>query len=498
MVQWATIMTAAAMLFSTVPADTSNGVEYAQQQVLQQSNISWMPENISVDGRTPNGDFFIRGDGWLCGLATADGTILCQPQYDDMGILSQEKDCDLLWVRKGEYYGLMNAEGKLITPIAFEEIGIYAEGFLPAKKNGKYGYLDHTGKEAIDFVFGRCNSFENGYAEVFQYNAQGILEQGIINTHGELVIPCEYTQVMPCADGLFAAHKGEYWGYLNTLGQTVIPFTLSYAGQFQESAVFAGRYGKYGYFDSTGTQFVPFKYENAHSFLNGLAGVSNNGKWGFIDSTGKEVIPCQYDDCDYLRNNGLILVKKDNRWGAIDATGAVKIPLIYTEMQGFENGYACVAQNDLSATASWGIIDEAGKVCVPLEHQAISLPDENNLVVVFNNGKYGCRSLDGSMIIPCSYDDVYSLFSGMVRVRLDGKYGLFDANGKQIVPIKYQYLTSSNQAKDIVAQLDGKHGILQADGTDLVPCSYEWIDLYDTCAVVRAAGGRCGILSRIK
>lgn len=58
----------------------------------------------------------------------------------------------------------------------------FYDGLLLAKKNGKYGYLDMNGKEAIPFQFERVNNFANGVATV-KYNG----EYYKINTKGQML-----------------------------------------------------------------------------------------------------------------------------------------------------------------------------------------------------------------------------------------------------------------------------------------------------------------------
>ena len=49
--------------------------------------------------------------------------------------------------------------------------------------------------------------------------------------------------------------------------------------------------GKWGYIDITGKVVIPFIYDYAENFNDGLATVEKDGKWGFIDKSGNVVTP---------------------------------------------------------------------------------------------------------------------------------------------------------------------------------------------------------------
>ena len=54
--------------------------------------------------------------------------------------------CGLSQVAKGDKYGFVNKDGKLIIPLIYDEALTFSEGFVAVKQNGKWGYLDSTGK----------------------------------------------------------------------------------------------------------------------------------------------------------------------------------------------------------------------------------------------------------------------------------------------------------------------------------------------------------------
>lgn len=53
--------------------------------------------------------------------------------------------------------------------------------------------------------------------------------------------------------------------------------------------------GKWGLVDISGKELIPPRYDELENFHDGLALVKLNGKYGFIDIRGKVVIPTIYD-----------------------------------------------------------------------------------------------------------------------------------------------------------------------------------------------------------
>lgn len=86
-----------------------------------------------------------------------------------------------------EKYGIIDGTGKEITPCIYEQQGYYGqppgqyydiqEGIIPAKLNGKMGYIDKSGKTIIPFVYDKANSFSEGLAIVEKDGKIGFIDK---------------------------------------------------------------------------------------------------------------------------------------------------------------------------------------------------------------------------------------------------------------------------------------------------------------------------------
>ena len=148
--------------------------------------------------------------------------------YDEIGGISFFSDEEIVPVWKNGKWGYIDSTGKLVTPCEWDDAGYFYEGFACVKEEEKWGYIDTTGK---------------------------------------LVIPCEWDWSAAFDNGLTWVEKDRKWGCIDTTGKIVVPCELDHV--------------YYGEFDG---------------LHNGLTLVGKDGKWGCIDATGKFVAPC---DCSY-------------------------------------------------------------------------------------------------------------------------------------------------------------------------------------------------------
>lgn len=130
--------------------------------------------------------------------------------------------------------------------------GCLSEGLVGVKKNGKWGFIDKTGKIIIEPQYHYVASFSEGLAVVKQNG-----KYGFIDKTGKVVIPLQYDGVDSFSEGLAVVRQNNKWGYIDTNGKTIIDL----------------------------------KYSLTMSFKNGKAKVQSNDdktpQWFYIDKTGK-------------------------------------------------------------------------------------------------------------------------------------------------------------------------------------------------------------------
>ena len=153
----------------------------------------------------------------------------------------------------------------------YDWIGGYYEGLASVKLNGKWGFIDKTGKEVIPLIYDKVWHFEKNRAWV---------------------------------------KIGDKYGFINSKGEEITPFNEEKYWNFSEGLAMAKLNHKYGFIDKTGKEVISIKYNSACDFLEGLAKVELNGKVFYINQKGEYVKDC--DNTSYLPKKGFFSKLFDN------------------------------------------------------------------------------------------------------------------------------------------------------------------------------------------
>lgn len=101
--------------------------------------------------------------GGKYGFINKAGQIVIKPIYDEV---MPTYENGIFWVKSAGKFFLINTKGVQVGG-AFEECDHFSEGLAAVGLNGKYGFVDNTGKLVITPRFsGIRESFKNGYALV--------------------------------------------------------------------------------------------------------------------------------------------------------------------------------------------------------------------------------------------------------------------------------------------------------------------------------------------
>jgi hypothetical protein len=179
-----------------------------------------------------------------------------------------------------EKYGLINALGKIVMPITFEEEPIYGDGIFVVKRNGKYELLND--KLATLVILDKipnlqqCNTFANGVAAIKVSD-----KWGLINKKGEIVLQAQYENCITFYDGVAKAKKDGIIGLINTKGEPIGNVRdKEYWGFSEGLSVYqpmdqSGRQYQ-GFIDKTGAVVISVQYIMLENFSEGLAKFEKN------------------------------------------------------------------------------------------------------------------------------------------------------------------------------------------------------------------------------
>lgn len=397
-----------------------------------------------------------------------------------------------------------------------------ANGLASVMKDGKFGFIDQTGKVVVDYKYDYTYGFgENGLAMVSSYG-----KWGLINNAGSEVLGCYEYGFMNAGfnEGLIQVTKDGKMGYLDQAGKLVIDCKYQYASSFSPNGLAkVENNGKWGYIDKTGKMVIDLQYNYAYDFDDGLALVLKNNKYGFIDKTGKLVIDCLYDEAKYFSDNGFAEVQKDVKTGYINKTGKV----YYDEVRSFsDNGLMAVKKG-----VKWGYIKKNGKLAIDFQFDSAFDFSQNGLAPVKKGEKWGFINIDGDVVIDYQFNGVTGFApNGLAGVNKDGKRGYIDRTGKFVISDpqfetvvmfspnnwafvkkngKWTYIDQAGKEPtgymfdEIVSSYfkdyakikkDGKLGFIDPTGKILIKCQFDEVRNFSNglCAVKK--GGKWGYI----
>jgi hypothetical protein len=187
-----------------------------------------------------------------------------------------------------------------VIPITLEgvdemgEASAFHEGFAQIEKDGKVGYIDKTGKEAIPCKYDCAYNFTEGLAVIMKDD-----KYGYIDTKGNEVIPCEYDNADSYSEGLALVNKGEKSLFIDKNGKIVIECSYDITYSFHDGLARISKKNDNsfiaGFIDRNGKEIIPCVYETWYDFSDGLVAVSKDGIKGYVDKNGKSTF-------DYIEN----------------------------------------------------------------------------------------------------------------------------------------------------------------------------------------------------
>lgn len=234
-------------------------------------------------------------DKW--GYLATDGSWAIEPSFDeiiyfpDIPPVGDFSD-GLAWVQRFTIQprNVTDANGKLKLD----------EADRPIKEDHpieRWGYIDMTGKVAIDFKYQGAQDFSEGLAAVRQRTHDA---WGFIDRSGKTAITPQFAGVGRFSEGLCPAQLGEVWGFIDTEGEWAIDARFAEVRGFSDGLAPAREDGKWGYIDTTGQWVIYPRFDggdgynssiDARPFEAGLARVVENGQVLYIDTDGQTVWP---------------------------------------------------------------------------------------------------------------------------------------------------------------------------------------------------------------
>ncbi len=224
----------------------------------------------------------IHGGKW--GIIDEHGKIIINPIYDNIVFYSKngnKKDyyCKgydkinyfykgMIWIKKGDKYGVINKKGDVIIPFKFDSFKSFnKKGISVVEVNGKFGYIDEKGKYIIKLSYDHAENFdENGFAIVGYKKSKkpDEFKFGLINRKGKFILK-------PIFDDIF---YNDRYGYVPTRRTRVKDY----------------KFKKVGLVSKDGKLILKTKFNRFHCTQGDYLYVEKGYKKGVINKNTGEVI----------------------------------------------------------------------------------------------------------------------------------------------------------------------------------------------------------------
>jgi DNA-binding transcriptional regulator/RsmH inhibitor MraZ len=328
-----------------------------------------------------------------------------------------------------------------------------------ADAEGKWGFIDRTGRFRIPPRYNGAGQFSEGVAYAWFWEG-GQRKDGVVDEKGRFTeLPEVNAYEFTFHDGLarFQTPMGQErkYGYMDKTGRVVIPPQFHDSGHFSEGlawvAVLKEHKWLYGFIDKTGRVVIEpqFAYQPG-DFVDGLAKVIGQTDMGFIDHAGRFRITVEYEHSGDFFSEGLLAVIQGSPPRGVylkrDGQVAFEIPFwqqrtahqrsLYSirrlQLAPFSEGLAPVLSlNKL------GFIDKMGKVVIePLFRETNGFSEGlAGVKIIGSDGQYVWGYIDrtGRLAIAPQFREARPFAGGLARVSTaDGKERLIDRSGKVI------------------------------------------------------------------
>jgi hypothetical protein len=472
--------------------------------------------------------------------------------YDSTGKSVEKTDLKYRRISNEHSWGFIDSAGNILIPLGkYSHLNpIDEQGMILAKKGGKEGFIDVNDNILIPFIYEDLGvfSYEGG---VDLTPAVKNNKQGFINRKGETVIPFEYSYSSRVGyfyePGIAVLKKNGKYGVINVENKIIIPFIYDEIDfGWKSSIVIAWKQGKWACFSTDGKQLSDF---NNYKIIEGV-GLdhlpANRKDLPFLVTTKEDEkkLAKLHNEIEYMnatkKNKSFLETQRGIKYAYLDKKNNFIVPFgVYDYADVFGLGRKAIVANK----GKYGIIDEYGKLVLPLEYDfverpslfgsyaiyfvatkqnAVTLFDENitiiprtgivsyldndgNLYVTNNENKKGVINYQGKQTIPFLYDTLYrngwinSRTSGYIAKK-DGFYGFISQENEIIQPFKYNYIYAISRNMAYV-DLNNKSGTFDKDGNIAIPFEYDAIhDTYynnssrDTVIYIVEKEGKMGTI----
>lgn len=398
--------------------------------------------------------------------------------------------------------GLFDDSYKPIIPIIYDSLFLYNKRFITAKKDGKWGLMDYTGKVLQDFKYdNHLATSALNYTEIELFVLQWNKKKSIINSLGQFVLPSEYDDVYnPSGKGFFALKKAGKWALFSPKAEQLTPFKYD-SGYFKElcknehTPFLNKRANKTVIISPQGEEIGVYDVVHDYEILFAI----NEGKSILLNEQGK-AISKYYDKIKNTYGYPYQCIEEGDKVGIIHtADGRVlcepKYKSIYT---GVVNGqYFFSVENEQRQHA---LFNQEWKQLSPFNQQQFIF--NAAAIQVKYQGKISLLKESGEIMMPFKYTNLNFVKKGRTvqngfyyGYNKKSEYYLIDSTGRHIDTEPYTKIKNRDDVCSFIYRGD-KVGVILHTGEIIVPAIYKDVKYQSrpACFIVTNAQNKMGLM----
>ena len=340
---------------------------------------------------------------------------------------------NVLKVKKGEKYGLINLSGKELLKSEYTSINALKgiKNAIIIEKDGKFGIVDNEGKTILDPIYlevtnlGKDN--KSGY---IVKNENG--KYGIVDYSKTQILEAKYDGVERIYNNeLYVVIEGGKQKIVNKAGEDVLTEGFDEIKKIlknQDLGVIYKANEKYGVMTLSGDVTLEANFDNLEEGKMGALIATKDSKVGIVDISGSEKVPYQYNSIVYNEAADIYIAEDENiNSNIMDSTYNIKLTGILIELN-TEKGFIKLKQGDLYKYYNFKFEEKDDK----------DILINNTLFLSKKDGKYGLLNEKGDVVVDYIYDDATEQnVYGFVGVKKDGKWGCIDNKGNMVIEPTY-------------------------------------------------------------
>lgn len=269
----------------------------------------------------------------------ANGIWIINPEYDRAEAFSES----MAVVRKDGKYGYIDVSGRLVIPVKYQDAGAFSAGLAPVCLYGKYGYVDKSGEMVVPFKYSYAFPFSEGLAAV-ELNGK----VAYIGPDGKTVIPYMLDSGKPFKDGIAEVTVDGQTKYMDKVGNIfdeVSEAFSSFSGfarHMIEEKVNAWQ--KKGRYEKTADWMARVNESTRQHMVDSLLGIAQSEYIAFMSkNVGGQQTIVDYDA------DGEIFLIQDSYFGSL------LVPVPIAEAENFETSFSSVSRTPYYAIQNDGL-----------------------------------------------------------------------------------------------------------------------------------------------